>query len=44
MNRKRMDALIRALVLIRFGQEIGSGGRVAATLAAFVDALLSALG
>jgi len=43
MNR-RMDALIRALVLIRFGQEIGSGGRVAATLAAFVDALLSALG
>lgn len=43
MNR-RMDALIRAMVLIRFGQEIGSGGRVAATLAAFVDALLSALG
>jgi hypothetical protein len=42
MNR-RMDALIRALVLIRFGQEIGSSGRVAATLAAFVDALLSAL-
>ena len=43
MNR-RMDALIRALVLIRFGQEIGSGGRLATTLASFIDALLSALG
>lgn len=43
MNRKRMDALIRALVLIRFGQEIGSSGSVATAFSAFVDALLSAL-
>jgi hypothetical protein len=42
MNR-RMDALIRALVLIRFGQEIGSSGRLATTLASFIDALLSTL-
>jgi hypothetical protein len=39
MNR-RMDALIRALVLIRFGQELGSEGRFSAALAATIDALL----
>jgi hypothetical protein len=42
MNR-RMDALIRALVLIRFGQELGSEGRFAAALAAAIDALLIVL-
>jgi len=42
MNR-RMDALIRALVLIRFGQELGAGGRLSGSLATIIDALLAIL-
>ena len=42
--KRRINSLIQSLVLIRFGQEIGSSGRLATALAGFIDALLSALG
>ena len=41
MKRGGMDAIIRALVLIRFGQELGSGGRIASAIRDIVDALMS---
>ena len=34
------DEWIRALVLIRFGQEIGQSGRLAETIAGFLDMIL----
>lgn len=42
MNR-RMDALIRALVLVRFGQELGSTGSLSSSIATIIDALLTVL-
>lgn len=40
---RRMDALIRALVLVRFGQELGAGGSLSGSLATIIDALLTVL-
>lgn len=39
-RRLRIDDLILALVLIRVGQELGSGGRLAVAVRALIDALL----
>jgi hypothetical protein len=38
--KKIWDEWIRALVLIRFGQEIGQSGRLAETIAGILDMVL----
>jgi hypothetical protein len=38
--RRIWDEWIRALVLIRFGQELGQSGRLAETIAGILDMIL----
>jgi hypothetical protein len=40
---KRWNELIRTLLLIRLGQELGQGGPLAVAVRDFLDALLSAI-
>lgn len=40
----RLDSLIMALTLIRFGQELGSGGRFAPLVADAIDTAIRLLG
>lgn len=42
--RLKLDTLIVALSLVRFGQELGTGGRVAPLVAEAIDAALRLLG
>jgi hypothetical protein len=40
--RRHIDAIIRSLLLIRFGQELGSDSELARAVAQCIDAALSA--
>jgi hypothetical protein len=42
--RLKLDSMIVALTLIRFGQELGAGGRVAPLVAEAIDTALRLLG
>lgn len=40
--RRHLDAIIRSLLLVRLGQELGSDSESARLIAAFIDAAVSA--
>lgn len=40
----RLDAVIRALVLVRLGQELGTDGEVARAIYSLIGIVISALG
>ena len=40
--RKHLDAVIRSLLLVRLGQQLGTDSELARAVAQFIDAALSA--
>jgi hypothetical protein len=41
--KRRINSLIQSLVLVRFGQELGTDSEIAQTLASCIDVLASTL-